>query len=60
MLQIIKLIKQNPYITSEEMAKQIGVSKRAIINNAIKLKSIAILERSGSAKNEFWKIVNKE
>jgi predicted HTH transcriptional regulator len=39
-----------------ELAAQIGMSKRKILDNINKLKSIGLVERIGPAEGGYWKI----
>jgi predicted HTH transcriptional regulator len=56
---ILDCISQNPRITSEELAKIIGISLRKIKANISKLKSKGLLERIGPDKGGYWKVIKK-
>jgi ATP-dependent DNA helicase RecG len=57
--RIFELIKNKPVISFDELAAEVGISRRAIINNTNKLKSLGILERIGADKGGHWKIIDK-
>lgn len=54
---ILLEIRQNPYITKQELAEKIGVSTTAIDNNIAYLRQNDYLERVGKTKGGYWKIV---
>jgi ATP-dependent DNA helicase RecG len=56
---ILDLIAENSYITINEMAESTAVSKRTIIRNINKLKSINLLQRIGPNLGGYWKIKNE-
>ncbi len=56
-VKILELIGANPYITSPELANQIGITKRNIEINISKLKSKDLLKRVGADKGGHWEIV---
>ncbi len=53
---IIKEIKKNPKITSEELAKIVGISSRKIRDNIKKLKNAGLIRRVGGRKEGYWEI----
>ena len=55
--KIINLIKKNPTITQVEMAKILDLTRDGISYNIKILKRKGIIERVGSTKNGFWKIL---
>jgi ATP-dependent DNA helicase RecG len=55
--EILLLITKNPYITKKEIESNLDISKTAIDNNISKLKKEGILERVGSDKTGYWKII---
>jgi ATP-dependent DNA helicase RecG len=57
---ILKEIKLNQYITSEELANIVGIDAVNIRVNISKLKAKGIIERIGADKGGYWKIKNKE
>ncbi len=58
--KIIKLIEDNPFITTVEIAKIIGMSKRAVLKNTKKLKDQGRLKRVGPNKGGYWEIIKNE
>jgi predicted HTH transcriptional regulator len=55
MKTILQEIIIEPTISFSELAKKAGISRRSIINNTNKLKSLGFIERIGD-KGGFWKI----
>lgn len=55
--KILYLIKQNPNITQMKMCELIGVGRTAITNHIRKMKDTNIIERVGSDRNGYWKIL---
>lgn len=55
--KIIEVIKENPFITQEELAQIIGLSRKSIIQNMKKLQDNGLLKRVGADKNGHWEIV---
>ena len=60
MKKIIRLIHKNPKITLNKIADEIGMSKRGIIKNTTQLKEKGILERIGTAKGGYWKLIKPD
>ena len=56
--KIIEAIKQNPFVTQDELAKIVGISRKSIIQNMKKLQENGIIQRMGADKNGQWKIIN--
>ena len=56
--QIINFITKDNKIPLNEIAKKLTVSKRTIMRDIKKLKMNKILERIGSEKNGYWKIIS--
>lgn len=57
-IEIIKLIHQNPNVSSTEMARQIGVSPTAIDNNIKQMRDIFI-RRIGPKNGGHWEIITE-
>jgi ATP-dependent DNA helicase RecG len=53
--QILQLVKQNNTISMSEMAEEIGIPKRKILDNINKLKNRNLIERIGPAKADIGK-----
>jgi ATP-dependent DNA helicase RecG len=58
--KILENISKNPYIAASELASIIGISKRKIEENLSKLKAKGLIERIGSPKGGYWKIIEKQ
>jgi ATP-dependent DNA helicase RecG len=57
--RILKLIKENPYISKKELSEIIGISTTAIDKNIIRLKKEGLLKRIGPDKGGYWEVVRK-
>ncbi len=57
--KILELIKQNNFITYQELMKKIGISEKSIYKNIEKLKQKRLLKRIGSDKGGHWEIIKK-
>jgi ATP-dependent DNA helicase RecG len=55
--KILNLIVENNRITASEIAKYMKVTKRTILRDIEKLKSENSLERIGSEKGGYWKVI---
>ena len=58
--KIIDSIKNNPYITQEELAEIIGIARLNIIKNMKKLQEQNIIKRIGADKNGYWQIIDEK
>ena len=58
--EIVKLIKINNKINTEEMAISLNVTKRTILRDIEKLKQQNIIIYKGSAKRGYWEVVTSE
>lgn len=56
---ILDLLRQDRSITTEELSKTIGISKRAILKQIDKLKDRNHLRRVGPAKGGHWEVMEK-
>ena len=56
---IINHIVENKNISASQISKIIGISKRKVLQNILKLKKNGILERVGNNKSGYWKIKNE-
>ena len=56
-IKILKLIKENKYITRNELARRIGLTEEGIKYNLNILRKKEIIKREGSTKNGSWKII---
>ncbi len=56
--RIFELIKSNPTITTQEIADELGISKRAVLKNLANMKDKIIHE--GASNGGHWKILEGE
>ena len=54
--KIIDAIKTNPYVTQEELADIIGITKKSITANMKKLQNGGLIKRIGANKNGHWQV----
>ena len=54
---ILKLIKENPYITQTEIALKLNIARETVNRNMKKLQEKKIIQRIGADKNGSWKIL---
>ena len=54
--KIIDAIKSNPYVTQEELAAIIGITKKSITANMKKLQDSSLIKRIGANKNGYWQV----
>jgi ATP-dependent DNA helicase RecG len=55
--KILDFIKENNKISAQELADLLGLSSRAVEKHLARLKKEGFLERVGSAKSGYWKIL---
>lgn len=55
--KIIDAIKANPFITQEELAQAVGITRKSIITNMKKLQQNGIIKRIGADKNGHWQVI---
>ena len=55
--KILDVIKENPFVTQEELAQIFGLSRKSIIQNMKKLQENGLLKRIGADKNGRWEVV---
>lgn len=55
--QILNLIDNDKYLTQEELSKILGKGRSTIAKNIKILKDNGYLDRIGSDKNGFWKVL---
>ena len=53
---ILKLIKENPFISYDEIAKSLKKSRATVSRNIAELKKRGLLERIGADKNGRWQV----
>ena len=54
---IVHLMRKNEHITTNEIAAKVKISQRKVKENISKLKELGIIERLGSAKGGYWKVL---
>lgn len=54
---VFSLIKQNNHITATEISKHLGMSLSTVRRKIKELREQNIIERTGSDKTGFWKII---
>ena len=52
--RIIKLLFENPIITTQAIADSLGISRRTVDNHISQLKKARLVEREGAKKNGMW------
>ena len=55
--KIIDAIKSNPKVTQEELAEIVGITRKSVISNMKKLQENGFINRIGTDKNGYWKVV---
>lgn len=54
--KILDVIKENPFVTQEDLSLIIGLSRKSIIQNMKKMQERGLIRRVGADKNGYWKI----
>ena len=54
--KIIDAIKNNPFVTQEELAQIVGIARKNIVSNMKKLQENGLIKRVGADKNGHWQI----
>ncbi len=57
--KIIALIRENPEITTKEMASAIGIIRRTVAKHIKSLQEKGIIKRVGPDKGGHWEIIEK-
>lgn len=57
---ILKEIRNNPNITQPQLMDIVGIGKTAIQNNVSYLRKNGYIERIGSNKNGYWKVLHEK
>ena len=50
------LVEDNPYITTDTLATELGINKRNAEKNITMLKVAGLLVRIGARKNGYWEL----
>lgn len=56
-LKVLYLLTADPFLTTDEMAEIIGISRRSILSNIKQLKNKGILIRHGADKGGYWEVI---
>ncbi len=54
---VLGILIRNPEMTAEEIALEVGVTKRTIERALVSLKKKGLIERIGSNKNGSWVVI---
>ena len=57
--KIVELMKQNPSISTDELAELCGITRDGVKYNIRKLKAQGIVRRMNGRKNGYWEILTK-
>lgn len=57
--RMIEEIKCNPYVTQEELAKIVGITRKSIVANMKKLQDSGMVRRVGADKNGYWIVADR-
>ena len=57
--KILRMMAEQPTITTALIAQKIGISTRAVDKQIAKLKASGRLQRIGADKGEHWEVINK-
>ena len=57
--KIMDLIRENPYMTTQEMADSIGIIRRTVAKHIKSLQEKGIIKRIGPDKGGYWEVVEK-
>jgi len=55
--KILDLIRENPYVTTQEMADTIGIIRRTIAKHIKSLQEKGIIKHIGPDKGGDWKVI---
>ena len=53
----LDLIRENPYVTTQEMADSIGIIRRTVAKHIKSLQEKGIIKRIGPDKGRYWKVI---
>ena len=57
--KVLLLLASNPSLSAENIAEQIGLSKRGVEKQLKKFRDLGIIAREGSDKTGYWKLLKK-
>lgn len=58
--KILALIAENPYVTTQEMADSLGITRRAVAKHTKKMQEQGVIRRVGPDKGGHWEIIGSE
>ena len=58
--KVLLLLASNPSLSAENIAEQIGLTKRGVEKQLKKFRDLGIIIRKGSDKTGYWEIVKEE
>ena len=58
--KVLLLLASNPSLSAENIASQIGLTKRGVEKQLKKFRDLGIITRQGSDKTGYWEIVKEE
>lgn len=56
-VKIVEMMRANPHITTHTLARELGISTRAVEKHIANLRNSGIIRREGSARNGSWEIL---
>ena len=56
--KMLEIIKNNPSVSKDALARQIGISTTAIDKNIIQLKKKGLLSRVSPEKGGHWEVID--
>jgi ATP-dependent DNA helicase RecG len=56
-LAIIRLMSEQPTISQVAIGREINMSRRGVQKNIVMMKEAGLIERIGSAKSGYWKVM---
>lgn len=59
MYYILEIIKENPYITTIEIAKKLNLKRETISRNISKMRVLGLIKRIGDDKGGYWSVNRK-
>lgn len=60
MFYILKIVEENPYITTIEIANELKVKRETTSRNISKMKKLGLIERVDEDKGSYWSIIKKQ
>jgi len=57
--QLMSLLKANPHLTYEELAEDVGQTRKTVQRHLQSLKAKGLLRRIGGAKGGYWEVTHE-